>query len=115
MIPDKTRFEHANSKFGECRYTVHTERDNFLYESPEIGGGVVPGPGVGSTLLRSTIFGENSTPLRSTLLKRVVFDKIEKSTILKIVVIREVDKSTLLKRVVVREIESSIPLKRVVV
>ena len=76
VVAAKTRFEYANSNFGECRYTVHTESDNFLYESPKIGGGVVPGPGVGSTLLRSTLFGENSTPLRSTLLKRVVFDKI---------------------------------------
>ena len=43
--------------------------------------------GVGSTILRNTIFGKNSTLLRSTILKRVIFDKIEKSTILKIVVV----------------------------
>ena len=42
---------------------------------------------VGSTILRSTIFGKNSTLLRSTLLKGVIFDKIKNSTLLKIVVV----------------------------
>ena len=41
------------------------------------------GSGVGSTNLRSTIFGKNSTLLRSTLLKRIYFDKIEKSSLFK--------------------------------
>ena len=36
--------------------------------------------------MRSTIFGKKSTLLVSILLKRVVFDKIEKSTLLKRVV-----------------------------
>ena len=33
------------------------------------------GSGVGSTILRSTIFGKNSTLVRSNLLKRVIFEK----------------------------------------
>ena len=41
------------------------------------------GSGVGSTILRSTIFGKNSTLLRSTLLKRLIFDKIENSSLFK--------------------------------
>ena len=44
--------------------------------------------GVGSDIFRSTIFAKNSTLLRSNLLKRVVFDRIEKSPLLKIVVFR---------------------------
>ena len=45
------------------------------------------GSGVGSAILRSNIFGKNSTLLRSTLLKRVIFDKIENITLLKRVVV----------------------------
>ena len=41
------------------------------------------GSGVGSTILRSTIFDKNSSLLRSTLLKRVIFDKIERSSLFK--------------------------------
>ena len=41
------------------------------------------GSGVGSTILRSTIFGKKSTLLRSTLLKRIIFDKIKKSGLFK--------------------------------
>ena len=44
---------------------------------------VLWGSGVGSTILRSTIFGKNSTLVRSNLLKRVIFDKIENSNIFK--------------------------------
>ena len=62
---------------------------------------LVTPPGVGSTLLRRTVFGKNTTLLRSTLLKRVFFDKIEKSNILKRVVVLEIEKSNLLKIVVV--------------
>ena len=40
-------------------------------------------PGLKSNILRSNIFGKMSALLRSTLLKRLVFEKIEKSTILK--------------------------------
>ena len=36
------------------------------------------GSGVGSTILRSTLFGKNSALLRSNLLKRVIFDKNRK-------------------------------------
>ena len=61
----------------------------------------VQGAKVESTLFRSTIFGKNSTLLSSTLMRRVVFDKIEKSTLLKILVVQEIERSTLLKRVVV--------------
>ena len=39
------------------------------------------GSGVGITILRITIFGKNSTLLRSTILKRVIFDKIKKSSL----------------------------------
>ena len=53
--------------------------------------------GAGSTLLRSTIFGKKSNLLRSNILKRVVFVKIEKSTLLKRVVIREIEKNNILK------------------
>ena len=49
-------------------------------------------PGVGST-----IFDKNSTILRSTLWKRVVFEKIKKSTLLKILVVQEIERITLLK------------------
>ena len=42
-ITDKTLFEHVKSKFGECRYRVHTEIYNFKCDSPKIGGGVVSG------------------------------------------------------------------------
>ena len=45
------------------------------------------GLGVGSTLLRSTIFGKNSILLRINLLEKVILDKIEKGNILKRVVI----------------------------
>ena len=65
------------------------------------GGYLVTAPVVASTLLRSSIFGKNSTILRSDILKREVFDRIEKSTHLKRVVVREIEKSTILKRVVV--------------
>ena len=40
-------------------------------------------PGVGSTLLRSTIFGKKSTLLRSTLLKRVFLIKSKRVLFLK--------------------------------
>ena len=45
------------------------------------------GSGLGNTILRSTLFGKNSTLLRSTLLKRIIFNKIENSTLLKRVVV----------------------------
>ena len=43
-------------------------------------------PGAESNILRSTIVGKMSALLRSTLLKRVVFEKIEKITLLKRVI-----------------------------
>ena len=63
--------------------------------------GLASVPGIGITLLRSTLLGKNGTLLRSTLLKRVVFDQIENSTLLKIVVVREIERSTVLKIIVV--------------
>ena len=78
-------------KFYITQYTVDNVRTNNM---------VTPS-GVGITLLRSTNFGKNSTLLRSTLLKTVVFDKIENSTILKILVVQEIEKRALLKIVVV--------------
>ena len=38
---------------------------------------------VRKAILRSTLFGKNSTLLRSTLLKRGIFDKTEKSILFK--------------------------------
>ena len=58
-------------------------------------------PGVGSTLLRSTLFFKNSTLLRINLLKTVVFDKTENINLLKIVVVQEIEESNVFKRVAV--------------
>ena len=71
--------------------------------------------GVGSTLLRSYLFGKKGTLLRSTILKIVVIDKIENSTLLKRVVVQKIKNSTLLKRVVVWKIENSTILELLVV
>ena len=75
-----------------------TFRSQYSFERFGAGGSR---EGVGSALLRSTLFGKNSTHLRSTLLKRVFFDKTEKSTLLKRVVVRQIEKSNILNRVVV--------------
>ena len=67
------------------RCYVHFVKNNKLESGVEIN------------LLRSTLFGKNSTLLRSTLLKMIVFDKIENIILLKRVFVREIEKSTLLK------------------